>query len=370
VASDSQPPTAEASRNPKLLVFEFWGLGDLTFATSIFTEAVRRYDVTLVGKDHALSLLHPTFPKIHFVAYNPPWTAYRHKYRFTEWNWRELLSLIAKLRTDKYDAAVSVRRDPRDHLLMWLSGAKARYGYPTKGSGLFLNHPVHASRAKRHRVEDWRDLGRALAFGGMETAEPHLQHARYHAERIDRLFQGIEIPVICLHAGARIATRRWPESHFAGIVEQMRANYDFHLILIPDPDGYGASLIPLADTVATGLALPEMINLLGRAHLLFCNDSGPAHVASACGCPVISIFGPADPDCFRPWGPKGHVIIRDICPWRPCFDYCKFSEPHCLTKLSAEIAWPEITAHLEALLDAGVVPLSLRKRNAVNARLA
>lgn len=370
VARDPQPPTAEASRKPNLLVLEFWGLGDLTFATSILPGALKRYDVTLVGKEHALPLLHSTFPNIRFIPYNPPWTAYRDKYRVRQWNWRELFALIAKLRADKYDAAISVRRDPRDHLLMWLSGANARYGYPTKGSGLFLNHPVQASRGKQHRVEDWRDVGRALWLDGMETAEPSLQHARYHADRIDRLFHGIALPVICLHAGARIATRRWPESHFAGIVGQMRAKYDFHLILVPDLDGYGTSLVSLADTVVTGLTIPEMVDLLGRADLLLCNDSGPAHIAAACGRPVVSIFGPTDPDWFRPWGSKGHVIIRDICPWRPCFDYCKFSEPHCLTKLSAEMAWPEITAHMEALLDGGLMPRSLRKGTAVNARLA
>ena len=136
----------------------------------------------------------------------------------------------------------------------------------------------------------------------------------------------------------------------------MRVSYDFHLILIPDPDGYGTSLTPLADTVVTGLTIPEMVDLLGRAHLLLCNDSGPAHLAAACGRPVIPVFGPTDPDWYHPWGNKAHVIIRDICPWRPCFDYCKFSEPHCLTKLSAEIAWPEITAHIERLSCKRILP--------------
>jgi heptosyltransferase-2 len=43
------------------------------------------------------------------------------------------------------------------------------------------------------------------------------------------------------------------------------------------------------------------------------------------------------------------VVIRDICPWRPCFDYCKFSESYCLTKLGPEKAWPEIRDYVGGL---------------------
>lgn len=361
MARDSQPPTARASCKPKLLVLEFWGLGDLTFATSILRATVNEYDVTLVGKKHALPLLEPTCPSIRFVVYDPPWTAYHHKYQFSRWKWRELLSVITSLRADRFDAAISVRPDPRDHLLMWLSRATARYGFPAKGSGVFLTHPLRPSKTTQHRVEDWRDLGRALRLHGRETAEPYLEHTRYHSSRIDRLLETVRSPIICLHAGARMATRRWPESSFAFILKQMQANYRFHLVLIPDPDGYGTALASLADTVATELTIAEMVDLLGRAEFLLCNDSGPAHIAAACGRPVISVFGPTDPDWFYPWGNKSRVLIRDICPWRPCFDYCKFSEPHCLTKLAPEAAWPEVRGHVEQLLAGGVLPLTLRR---------
>ena len=100
--------------------------------------------------------------------------------------------------------------------------------------------------------------------------------------------------------------------------------------------------------------------VLGRAALVLCNDSGPGHIASSCGRPAIVIFGPTDPDWFRPWGELHHLVIRDICPWRPCFDYCKFSEPYCMTKLLPDKVWPEIREHLNRLLERGVVPEAMR----------
>lgn len=335
---------------PKLLVLELWGLGDLTFSTPVLRAAAARYDITLVGKAHARPLLGPTFPEIDFLDFEAPWTAYRDKYRLWRWDWRRFLVLLARLRRRHFDAAISVRNDPRDHLFLRLAGARTRYGFPVRGSSAFLTHPLVHTHPRQHKVEDWRDLGRALGLPGMETAGPALDHARYRSPRVDAIFAGLTKPVLCLHPGARIAVRRWPEQNFAYVVERLRREFDFHLLLIPDPDGYGRNLAPLADCVLPPLSVSELVDVLGRVELLLCNDSGPGHIAASCDRPAIVLFGPTDPDWFRPWGEQHHLVIRDICPWRPCFDYCKFSEPYCLTKVLPEQAWPEIRAHVHTLL--------------------
>jgi len=344
-------------KRPKLLVLELWGLGDLTFSTPLLRAAVERYDVTLVGKPHARPLLEASFPEIRFVAYDAPWSAYRGKYRLWAWKWPELVGLMSRLRRERFDAAVSVRNDPRDHLLMWLVHAKRRFGFPLKGSQRFLSDPVRRTLTKQHRVEDWRDLGAALGFAGIRNAAPMLDHAAYRSAKVDAIFSGITKPLVVLHPGARIAVRRWPEAYFEKTVRRLREMFDFHLALIPDPDGYGMGLAPLADSVVPALSVSELVDVLGRVQLLICNDSGPGHLAASCGRPAIVVFGPTDPDWFRPWGDLHHLVIRDICPWRPCFDYCKFREPYCMTKLLPDAAWPEILEHIESLNRRGVTAL-------------
>ncbi len=347
-------------------MLEFWGLGDLTFATPLLRAAQERYDITLVGKAHAAPLLQPSFPGMRFITHDAPWSVYREKYALWRWPWRALLTLLRQLATERFDAAVSVRNDPRDHLFMFLAGARTRFGFPVKGSGLFLTHPLTRTRPKQHKVEDWRDLGRALGLPGMDDAGPALDHPRYRQPSIDALLAGLTgKPLLCLHPGARIAVRRWPESFFAQLLEKFRAHYDFHLVLIPDPDGYGQALRPLADAVLRPLSVTELVDVLGRVDLLLCNDSGPGHLAAACGRPVIPIFGPTDPDWFRPWGDHHHLVLRDICPWRPCFDYCKFSEHYCMTKLLPATVWPEIHEHLETLLARGVLSAAWRRNPAL-----
>lgn len=344
----------------KILIVELWGLGDLTFSTPVIREALRTDEVWLIAKPYAKHLLHPSFPALKFVFYDAPWTAYRHKYKLWLWRWSELFKLIRRLRREKFDLAVSVRNDPRDHLFMWLIGSRQRAGYARQGSAVFLTHLLRRPTIKQHKVEDWRQIGAAIGLPGMENAAPELRHRGYFSQSIADVFRQVDRPVICLHTGARIEVRRWPEEYFAEIAAKLKRRYAFHLLLIPDLDGYGESLAPLADTVIRELSVRELVDVLGRCDLLVCNDSGPAHIAACCGRPAIPIFGPSDPDWFRPWGDQHKVVIRDICPWRPCFDYCKFHEPHCMTKLLPDAAWPEIRDHIDALIESGVLRAELR----------
>ena len=207
----------QATPKRKILVLELWGMGDLTFTTPLLRRALEEgHEVHVLGKEYARALLQPTFPDLQFFAVDMPWCRYRGKYRLWRWNWAELGSLIWQLRSERYDAVVSVRNDPRDHLLMRLIGARERYGFPVQGSRFFLTHGVKRSLPrKQHKVEDWRDLGTAMGLPGMESAEPELAVGAYSTPHSQALLPGRTKPVICLHTGARIAVRRWPAPYFA-----------------------------------------------------------------------------------------------------------------------------------------------------------
>ena len=80
------------------------------------------------------------------------------------------------------------------------------------------------------------------------------------------------------------------------------------------------------------------------------SDSGLLHLASACGTPVVGVFGPTDPDRF---GPRGvpHRALRRPWPCSPCWHTrCPQSaggEAACLSQLLVE----EVCAALDELLD-------------------
>ena len=122
--------------------------------------------------------------------------------------------------------------------------------------------------------------------------------------------------------GSRIAVRRWPAKYFGALIQSLRKVYDFHLLLIPDPDGFGQECAWLADSTLLNLTTRELVGLLGSSNLLLCNDSGPAHIAAASGRPVIAIFGPTAPALTGPYGDR-HIVLRAGVACSPCFkDSC------------------------------------------------
>ncbi len=324
----------------KLLVAELWGIGDLVFATTLLRKAVEQFEVTLVAKPHARPLFAQTLPQIRHVSWDAPWTVFRGKYRWWNWDWPALLGCIRALRDSSFDAAVSVRADPRDHLLMWLAGAKRRIGFPARGSGVFLTDALPHIPGTEHKVDDWRRLAEQLEIQDGATSSPFLAATRPARGTVPRL---------CLHVGARIPVRRWPIANFADLIGRIRGNFTSHLTIVPDTDGYGRELAPLADDFIDKVDLEGLIRLLAASDALICNDSAPGHLAAAVGTPVAALFGPTDPARYRPWGKSNLVVIRDICPHRPCFDYCRFPEPYCLTQLTPSEVWPEIERFLSPI---------------------
>ena len=56
--------------------------------------------------------------------------------------------------------------------------------------------------------------------------------------------------------------------------------------------------------------------------MLISADSGPMHLASALGTPVVAIFGPTSPQVTGPYNKKAqHIILRkDVGCLVPCYE--------------------------------------------------
>jgi heptosyltransferase-2 len=63
----------------------------------------------------------------------------------------------------------------------------------------------------------------------------------------------------------------------------------------------------------------DLMAVLSRSAALVGNDSGPAHVASALGVPVVQIFGPTAPrDGFAAFGDRTGIVQHPSLACRPC----------------------------------------------------
>jgi len=332
------------------LIIELWGIGDATLMSSALQGLLAEdWEITILAKPQTCALLKPSYPKIRTIEFDAPWTAFYKKYQLARWPWFKIFQVLRQLREQRFDAALSIRSDPRDHLLMWLGGIKRRLGFSTSWSRWLLNEPIFARDPNAHRVADWWKLQDRLTGSSKAHFPPQLVADPDLLKQFRSRLGNDPRPVIALHCGARIPVRRWPEDYYRQLLTSLRRKFDFQLVLIPDLDGYGGSLQDLADHTFSRLSLPELLALLRCATQVLCNDSGPCHLAAALGIPVIVFFGPTDPALFRPFGEHHLVVIRDICPFRPCADYCRFPEPYCLTKLTPAITYPEVENQLISL---------------------
>lgn len=307
---------------PKLLILELWGLGDLVIATPFLREAARRFAVTVVSKPFGLDLQPRLWPEVRVVPFVAPWTAFKAKYRLWQWPWRQMRRLVRSLAAEQFDVGASARWDPRDHFLLRLVGARARYGFPRLKSEVWLTHPLARPDPISHRYEHWRTIGRAL---GLELPE------RDALTQPPPKREG----VILIHTGAGQPIRVWPLARYARLAARLRAE-GYRVQVACDPDQRLWWLERGETGVATPQTVAELLALLDRAVVLIGNDSGPGHLAAFCGVPTFTLFGPQVTEWFAPLHPQAELIEGKPCPYKPCFDYCRMPTPQCLLNLGEE----------------------------------
>jgi heptosyltransferase-2 len=59
---------------------------------------------------------------------------------------------------------------------------------------------------------------------------------------------------------------------------------------------------------------------LRRCRLLVANDSGPVHVATTLGTPLVAVFGPSNDRAWGPYPPDDprHQVVREQLACAPC----------------------------------------------------
>ena len=327
---------------PKLLILELWGLGDLTIATPFLREATAHYEVHLLAKPFARPLQERFWPGIRIVPFNAPWTAFNGKYRWWSWPWKSLVQTMSRLRAEQFDTAVSARWDPRDHFLLYLTGACRRLGFPRLGSECLLTGRLPFPDPTRHRYEYWRIIGQEL---GLDM--PHANAVQISPRPYGRR--------VVVHTGAGQSVRVWPLERFAALVEKMRERH-YQVQVISNPEQREWWLRYGETEVSTPDQINSLLEELSGAAVFIGNDSGPGHLAAALGIPTFTLFGPQIPAWFVPLHPSAHYIAGKPCPYKPCSDYCRFAVPGCLSNVTEAEVWRELEEFLRAHVEPALQP--------------
>lgn len=193
-----------------------------------------------------------------------------------------------------------------------------------------------------HRMEQFYATG--LPRGPIPPARlyPQLDAKAGIAEQLAARGVAPGKPYAVLHPGAKYFTKRWAIDQFIAIARWLREKNGIEPVF-----NLGLGEAEIATEVCRqcesdfvlldSLDLRQLIALIAGCRIFIGNDSGPTHIATALGRPVVAIFGSSSSVHWRPWQTEHRVVQNDF-PCNPCRgDRCyAFAEPRCILSVTLE----------------------------------
>ena len=124
------------------------------------------------------------------------------------------------------------------------------------------------------------------------------------------------VPAIIVHPGSGSEKKNWPETNWAGLIQQIAATTHWNLLLVGG-EAEGERLQRLAGTlpsgrcsIARGLPLAELAQRIQSGATFVGHDSGITHLAAAVGLPCIVLWPDTREEIWRPQGER-LVILKE-----------------------------------------------------------
>jgi len=241
-------------------------------------------------------------------------------------SWIRSIKFAQNLKKKGFDLALILHPANRAHLVTYLARIPRRIGYSRKMGFLLTDKLTHnKQRGEKHELEYNLDLVRYL---GIDTEEKALHIPIKHEAEVwaDKLFQEHMIKatdkLLAIHPGASCPSKIWPLVRFAQVADALAKKHNFKVLVIAGPRDLSRAeevvknMHAHAINLAGKTSIAQLASVLKRCNLFISNDSGPVHIATAVGTPVISIFGRKQaglgPKRWGPLGAKDKFLHKDV----------------------------------------------------------
>ena len=219
-------------------------------------------------------------------------------------------------------------------LLALASGAPQRVSYARpygrELAWLFANARARLSPARASRFERNAALLRFLGIAPSPASAP--LRVDPAAERKIRAALGDGPAPVAVHPGTSEGTphKRWSPGAYAEVIRALQRERGLATVVSAGPDPAERASAEEVVRLAPGAArlapqttsLAELAALFSRCRLYLGADTGPMHVASLVGTPVVQILGPTDPVENEPWPGTPARSVRAGLACSPCRRGC------------------------------------------------
>lgn len=256
--------------------------------------------------------------------------------------------LIARIRQQRFSAAVIFPRSFSSALDVALAFVPRRIGYVDDGRGFLLTERYRRSAEllQKHQFNDHLEL--AVRSLGVD-ARPELPAIPLAAAHVGRMRDWLIAErrgggrLVALAAAAAYGpAKEWPAESYAELIDYLAEHHAAECVLVGAPaerqrcEAIAGAARSGALVAAGTTTVGELSALLSLCDGFAGNDSGAMHVAAALGLPTIGIFGSTRASRTGPLGIRASVIQHPI-ECSPCLQRtCRFGHYECLRSISVE----------------------------------
>ena len=241
---------------------------------------------------------------------------------------RYRISLIQKIKKAKFDLGIVSNPDKFLHATLFFSKIPRRVGYHRKWPFFLTDKvlPNKAGESVQHEIDKNLELVKLVSNKVWDGSLSLPADAAAKKTVEDRLKSEFTSPtqIVAVHPGTSNPDKRWPESRFAEVCDQIQADKNLKVILVG-----GKEEMACSKNVASQMK-SEVLDWTGTLHLkqlaalfhlpevklLVSVDSGPAHIAWISGTPAVILYAKnttgSDPNRWGPRDNKSEVLFKPI----------------------------------------------------------
>jgi heptosyltransferase I len=304
----------------------------------------------IIGKLEA-KLMTAILPEIEFITFDKSATL------------GELWRLRGALRARRFDLLLDMQLSFRASLVSSLVCAPIKLGFDrarARELQWWFTNATIAPAAHEHVLDSFMGFARAC---GIEPGAPRWDvNLPADALAYARGIVTDERPTLLISPCSSHTARNWSAERYAAVADYAVNAHRMRVVLVGGRSAIEAQMgLAIAaaarETVVNQIGkdtLPELLGLLSQSTVLLSPDSGPAHMATMVGLPVIGLYAATNPARAGPYYSR---------PW--CIDKYDAAAQKYLGKPAAQIPWTtkiersgvmdligvsDVTAKLDALM--------------------
>lgn len=297
------------------LIIQTAFIGDVILATPLIEKIRVAYpdaeiDFLLRRGNEGLFTNHPYLRKVLI------WDKKKGKYR-------QLFSLMAAIRTARYDYCLNLQRHTTTGLLSFFSGAKQTIGFIRNPFSRFFTHCYdHTIRSKPSLTHEV-DLNLLLLTTVVSDTSRTLP--RLYPQAGDFAKVKPQKPYITIAPASVRFTKQYPVERWIALVDLVSQEKTIYLLGGAEDADLCSQIVaeakrPGVVSVAGKLTLLASAALMQGAEMNYVNDSSPLHIATAVGAPVTAVFcSTVTAFGYGPLGAHARVVeTTEQLGCRPC----------------------------------------------------